>query len=69
MPTKKQLHDRMYHEFMFGRDVYADRPNIRGSAYLGRSKGFYDIMIEDMEREEQRRSIVKKMKSDTSRFD
>lgn len=68
MPTKKQLHDRWYHEFMYGKDIYADRPNIRGSAYIGRSKGYYDIMQEDIQREDRWRSVVKKLKQDTFRY-
>lgn len=53
MPTKKQLHQRMMHDFLYGRDVYADRPNIRGSAYVGRTRGYLDIKREDEEIKER----------------
>ena len=46
MPTKQQLYDRWERDFLWGREVYSDTPNIRGSAYVGRTKGWLEIESE-----------------------
>lgn len=68
MPTRKQLNDRWTADFLYGKEVYAETTNIRGSAYIGRTKGWYQLEDERKEMLNRRYSIHKKFKGDVERF-
>ena len=70
MPTVSQLQRNMMFEFLHGKDIYSETTNGRGSAYVGRTRGWLSMQAEERENRNRNRrySIHKKYISDTNRL-